>query len=100
MSSKLARTFPIKKMLNHPSTSGTTGSGEAIEKAKKRRVEPSVILGVKVTEDRLVVEDDLKEVVEKSSLAAFHGEEEMSKMAARLMKGICLGVEEERAELK
>ncbi|KAF6139141.1 hypothetical protein GIB67_009984 [Kingdonia uniflora] len=33
-------------------------------------------------------------------LAALHREEEMSKMAAHLMKGICLGVEEERAELK
>ncbi|KAF6147269.1 hypothetical protein GIB67_013090 [Kingdonia uniflora] len=44
--------------------------------------------------------DDLKEVEKKARLAALHGEEEMSKMAARLMKGICLKVEEERVELK
>ncbi|KAF6158391.1 hypothetical protein GIB67_022471 [Kingdonia uniflora] len=55
---------------------------------------------MKVVEDRPGLEDNLKEVEEKSWLATHHGEEEMSKMAARLMKGICLGVEEERAELK
>ncbi|KAF6138582.1 hypothetical protein GIB67_032476, partial [Kingdonia uniflora] len=44
--------------------------------------------------------DGWKEVEEKTRLAALHGMEEMSIMAARLMKGICLGVEEERAELK
>ncbi|KAF6158361.1 hypothetical protein GIB67_022441 [Kingdonia uniflora] len=55
---------------------------------------------VKVVGDRPIVEDDWKEVKEKVRLAALHGEKEMSKMAARLMKGIYLGVEEERAELK
>ncbi|KAF6134362.1 hypothetical protein GIB67_005754 [Kingdonia uniflora] len=56
--------------------------------------------GMKDVEDRPVIDDDLKEVEEKAKLAAPHGEEEMSKMAAHLMKGICLGVEEERADLK
>ncbi|KAF6140224.1 hypothetical protein GIB67_000272 [Kingdonia uniflora] len=36
----------------------------------------------------------------KARLAALHGEEEMGRMGARLMKEICLGVEEERTELK
>ncbi|KAF6141131.1 hypothetical protein GIB67_006576 [Kingdonia uniflora] len=84
-------------MLKLSSTSGTTESGEAV---KKRRVKPSKRSGMKVIEDRPVVEDDLKEVEEKARLEALHGEEEMSKMAARLMKGICLRVWEERAELK
>ncbi|KAF6176789.1 hypothetical protein GIB67_016365 [Kingdonia uniflora] len=99
-SKKLARAFPKKKMLKHPSASGTTGSGEAVERTKRRRVEPSEISGVKFIEDRLVVEDDWKKVEEKAKLAALRGVEDMSIMAARLMKGICLGVEEERAELK
>ncbi|KAF6157954.1 hypothetical protein GIB67_015270 [Kingdonia uniflora] len=47
-----------------------------------------------------MVEDDWKEVEEKARLAALHWEEEMSRMAARLMKGICLMVKEEIAELK
>ncbi|KAF6172214.1 hypothetical protein GIB67_024836 [Kingdonia uniflora] len=72
------------------------GSGEVGE--KRRRVE-SEMLGLNVIEDRPMVDDDWKEVEEKSRLAALHGEEEMNIMAARLMKGICLGVEEERAEL-
>ncbi|KAF6142815.1 hypothetical protein GIB67_002679 [Kingdonia uniflora] len=84
-------------MLRCPSTSEATGSGEAV---KKRRVEPSEILGMKVVEDLPVMDDNLKEVEEKSRLAALHGEEEMRKMAVRLMKGICLRVEEVRAELK
>ncbi|KAF6172173.1 hypothetical protein GIB67_024795 [Kingdonia uniflora] len=36
----------------------------------------------------------------EGQVAALRGEEELSKMAARLMKGICVGVEEERARLK
>ncbi|KAF6134664.1 hypothetical protein GIB67_002065 [Kingdonia uniflora] len=86
-----------KQMLKRPSTSRTTRSGEAV---KKRSVEPSKRLGMEVIEDRPVVEDDLKEVEEKARSAAFHGDEKMSKIAVRLMKVICLGVEEERAELK
>ncbi|KAF6151309.1 hypothetical protein GIB67_040582, partial [Kingdonia uniflora] len=68
-------------------------------RGKKERVEPEMS-GVKVVEDQPVVEDDWKDVEEKARLAALHGEEETSRMAARLMKGICLGVEEERVELK
>ncbi|KAF6148055.1 hypothetical protein GIB67_024230 [Kingdonia uniflora] len=84
-------------MLKRPSAFGTTKSGKAGE--KRRWVKPEMS-GVKVIEDRPVVEDDWKEVEVKARLAALHGEEEMSRMAARLMKGICLGVEEERVELK
>ncbi|KAF6155901.1 hypothetical protein GIB67_039232, partial [Kingdonia uniflora] len=87
----------MKQMLKRPSTSRTTGSGEAME---KRRVEPFDMSGVMVVEDRPVMEDDLIEVEEKARLAVLHGEEGMRKMAARLMKGICLGVEEERVVLK
>ncbi|KAF6158535.1 hypothetical protein GIB67_040049 [Kingdonia uniflora] len=96
-SSKLARTFPKNQMLKRPSTSGTTGSGKAV---KKRRVEPSEMSGMKLVEDRPIAEDDLKGVEKKARLATLHKEEEMSKMAVRLINGICLGVEEERAELK
>ncbi|KAF6142134.1 hypothetical protein GIB67_037052 [Kingdonia uniflora] len=97
MSSKLARTFPKRQMLKRPSASGTTRSGEAGE--KRRRVKPEM-LRLKVLDGRAVVEDDWKEVEENARLAALHGEEEMITMAARLMKGICLGVEEEMADLK
>ncbi|KAF6145145.1 hypothetical protein GIB67_020336 [Kingdonia uniflora] len=67
-------------MLKRPLTSRTTVSGEAV---KKRRIEPSERSGMKVVEDRPIIEDNSKEVE-----------------VARLMKGICLEVEEERAELK
>ncbi|KAF6151332.1 hypothetical protein GIB67_040605 [Kingdonia uniflora] len=40
------------------------------------------------------------EVEKIARLAALHGEEVMNRMAAWLMKGICLEVEDERAELK
>ncbi|KAF6152558.1 hypothetical protein GIB67_013005 [Kingdonia uniflora] len=70
-------------MLKRPSTSGTTGSGKAM---KKRRDATFEMLGMKVVEDRPIVEDDLKEVEESQ--------------AACLIKGICLGAEKERAELK
>ncbi|KAF6134749.1 hypothetical protein GIB67_002150 [Kingdonia uniflora] len=96
-SSKLARTFPKWQMLKRPSALGTTGSSEPVE--KRRGVKPKMS-GMKVVDDRLVVEDDWKEVEENARLAALHKEEEMSRMAARLMKGICLGVEEEKAERK
>ncbi|KAF6134107.1 hypothetical protein GIB67_013504 [Kingdonia uniflora] len=95
--SKLARTFPMKQMLKRLLTSGPTGSSKAL---KKRRVEPSEMSGMKVIKDRPIVEDDLKEVEEKARLAALHGEKEMRKIVTHLMKGICLGDEEERAELK
>ncbi|KAF6169379.1 hypothetical protein GIB67_016549 [Kingdonia uniflora] len=65
------RAFPKKKMLKRGSTSGTTGS-----------------------------EDKLKVVEDSAKLAVHNGEEEMSKMAACLMKGIYLGMEEEKAELE
>ncbi|KAF6167754.1 hypothetical protein GIB67_027532 [Kingdonia uniflora] len=65
-------------MLKALPTSGTIGSGE-------RR--PAAV-------------DDLKEVKERARLAALHGEENTSKMVARLVKGTWLSIEEEKYELK
>ncbi|KAF6150823.1 hypothetical protein GIB67_020906 [Kingdonia uniflora] len=81
-SSKLAQAFPKMRMLKCGSTSGTTGGGE-VEGGAKRRSE----------------EDELKVVEDKAKPTVCNGEEEMSKMATRLMKGIRFGVEEEKAEL-
>ncbi|KAF6138575.1 hypothetical protein GIB67_032469 [Kingdonia uniflora] len=44
--------------------------------------------------------EDLKEVEERARLAALHGEEDMSKMVVHLVKGIWLGIEDEKSELK
>ncbi|KAF6150829.1 hypothetical protein GIB67_020912 [Kingdonia uniflora] len=79
--------------------SGTTGSGE-VTKDKRRKVEPSRESREKVVEGQSAVVDDLKEVVERARLAVLHGEEDTSKMVARLVKGIWLGIEEEKSELK
>ncbi|KAF6155048.1 hypothetical protein GIB67_035795 [Kingdonia uniflora] len=78
--------------------SGTTGSGEVAK--EKRRVEPSGESREKVTEGRPAAVDDLKEVKERARLAALHGEEGTSKMVARLVKGIWLGIKEKKSELK
>ncbi|KAF6142780.1 hypothetical protein GIB67_023262 [Kingdonia uniflora] len=75
-SSKLIQAFLKKRMLKRGSTSGTTGK------------------------DRLGEEDELKVVEDRENLAIRNGEEEMSKMATRLMKGVCLRMEEEKAKLK
>ncbi|KAF6145710.1 hypothetical protein GIB67_010671 [Kingdonia uniflora] len=86
-------------MLKAPPASGTTGSGE-VAKDKRRRVEPSGESGEKIAEGRFSLVDDLKEVEEMARLAVLQGEEDMSKMVARLVKGIWLGIEEEKSELK
>ncbi|KAF6154806.1 hypothetical protein GIB67_032418 [Kingdonia uniflora] len=100
-SSKLAPAFPKKKMLKRGSASGTTESSEVEGGAKKRRVDPSSkLIRVKIRENRPGMEDELKTVEDKMKFAARKGVEEMSKVAARLMKGICLGMEEEKVELK
>ncbi|KAF6174804.1 hypothetical protein GIB67_042873 [Kingdonia uniflora] len=44
--------------------------------------------------------DDHREIEERARLAALYGEEDTSKMVACLMKGIWLGIEEEKSELK
>ncbi|KAF6166186.1 hypothetical protein GIB67_023896 [Kingdonia uniflora] len=44
--------------------------------------------------------DNLKEVEERARLAVLQGEEDTSKMVTRLVKGIWLGIEEEKNELK
>ncbi|KAF6159921.1 hypothetical protein GIB67_033005 [Kingdonia uniflora] len=80
-------------MLKRNSTSGTTGSDGVEGEVKKRRVDPpSQLTGAKVTENRSGEEDELKAVEDRAGLAACNGEEEMNKM------GICLGMEEEKAE--
>ncbi|KAF6155065.1 hypothetical protein GIB67_035812 [Kingdonia uniflora] len=98
--SKIVWAFPKKKMLKRGSTFGTTGSGEVEGGAKKRRVEPFELTAAKVIEDRPVIGEELKEIEERARLATLNGEEEMSKMAAHLIKGICLWAEEEKVELK
>ncbi|KAF6148258.1 hypothetical protein GIB67_012033 [Kingdonia uniflora] len=86
-------------MLRRGLTSIPTRSGEVEEGVKKRRVEPSELIGAKVADNRPGEEDELKIVEEKVRLPTHNGEEEMRKMAAHLMKGIYLRVEEEKAEL-
>ncbi|KAF6156977.1 hypothetical protein GIB67_039738 [Kingdonia uniflora] len=71
-------------------------SGE-VTKEKRRRVEFS---GEKVAEVRPGAVDDVREVEKRARLAALHGEEDTSKMVTRLMKGIWLGIEEEKSKLK
>ncbi|KAF6163147.1 hypothetical protein GIB67_025011 [Kingdonia uniflora] len=44
--------------------------------------------------------DDLKEVEERARLAILQGEEDTSKMVARLVKGIWLGIEEDKNDLR
>ncbi|KAF6137229.1 hypothetical protein GIB67_030993 [Kingdonia uniflora] len=86
-------------MLKALPASGTTGSGEVV-KDKRRRVEPSGESGEKVAEGRSAAVDDLKEVEERARLAVLLGEEDTSKMVTRLVKGIWLGIDEEKSELK
>ncbi|KAF6135055.1 hypothetical protein GIB67_014104 [Kingdonia uniflora] len=97
--SKIALKYPKKWMLKALPASGTTGSGE-FAKGKRRRVEPSWVSREKVPEGRSAAVDDLKEVEERARLAVFYGEEDTSKMVARLVKRIWLGIKEEKGELK
>ncbi|KAF6156503.1 hypothetical protein GIB67_011304 [Kingdonia uniflora] len=100
-SSKLARAFLKKRMLKRGSTSGTTGSGEVEGGVKKRKVDPPYQLtGAEAIEGRLGEEDELKTVEDWAKFTVRNGEEQMSKMAARLINGICLGVVEVKAELE
>ncbi|KAF6151227.1 hypothetical protein GIB67_035669 [Kingdonia uniflora] len=87
------------KILKALPSSGTTESGE-VTKDKRRRVEPSGESREKVVEGRSATVDDLKEVEKRARLAVLHGEEDTSKMVARLVKGIWLGIEEEKSDLK
>ncbi|KAF6144510.1 hypothetical protein GIB67_023956 [Kingdonia uniflora] len=77
--SKIGQKYLKKRMLKALLDSGTTGSGKVAK--DKWRVEPSGESGEKVTEGRSAVADDLKEV-------------------AHLIKGIWLGIVEEKCELK
>ncbi|KAF6150597.1 hypothetical protein GIB67_022209 [Kingdonia uniflora] len=97
--SKVAQKYTKKWMLKALPASSTTGSGE-VAKDKRRRVEPSGKSGEKVTKGRSASADDLKEVGERTRLAVLQGEEDTNKMVARLVKGIWLGLEVEKSELK
>ncbi|KAF6143541.1 hypothetical protein GIB67_029710 [Kingdonia uniflora] len=88
----------VIEILKRSSPSGTTGSGEIDRKEKRRRIKPLGRSGEKGAEKRPAAEDDLKEVEERARLAGLHGED-MSRMVARLVKGIWLRVEEEKFEL-
>ncbi|KAF6152910.1 hypothetical protein GIB67_039617 [Kingdonia uniflora] len=96
---KIALKYPKKRMLKALLASDTPGSGE-VTKFKRRRVEPSGESRDKVAEVRSAAVDGLKEVEERARLAVLHGEEDLRKMAARLVKGIWLGIEEEKSKLK
>ncbi|KAF6167519.1 hypothetical protein GIB67_031720 [Kingdonia uniflora] len=96
---KVALKYQKKWMLKALLASGTTGSGE-VAKEKRRKVEPSGESGEMVVEGRSAMVDDLKEVEERAMLAVLQGGEDMSKIVARLVKGIWLGIEEEKTELK
>ncbi|KAF6159319.1 hypothetical protein GIB67_032090 [Kingdonia uniflora] len=96
--SKMALKCQKKRMLKALPTSSTTGSYEVAK--DKRRAEPSGESGEKVAEGRYALMDDLREVEERDRLAVLQGEEDTSKMVARLVKGIWLGIEEEESELK
>ncbi|KAF6136820.1 hypothetical protein GIB67_030105 [Kingdonia uniflora] len=74
---------------------GRHETGE-VAKEKRRRAKSS---GEKVAEVRPAVVNDLREVEERARLAALHGEEDTSKTVACHMKGIWLGIEEEKSEL-
>ncbi|KAF6167547.1 hypothetical protein GIB67_031748 [Kingdonia uniflora] len=66
-------------MLNALPASDSIGSSEVV-KEKRRRVKPSGESGNKVAKGRPTTVDDLKEVEERTRLAALHGEEDTSKM--------------------
>ncbi|KAF6162443.1 hypothetical protein GIB67_017331 [Kingdonia uniflora] len=97
--SKIAQKYLKKWTLKALLASGTTGSGEA-NKGKRRRVKLSEESGEKVAEGRFTVVDDLREVEERARLVVLYGDKDTSRMVARLIKGIWLGIEEEKTELK
>ncbi|KAF6154406.1 hypothetical protein GIB67_028298 [Kingdonia uniflora] len=94
--SKIVQKFLKKWMLKSFLAPGATESGE-VTKEKKRWVESS---GEKVAKARPAAVDDLREVEERARLAALHGEDDTSKMVARLVKVIWLDIEKEKSELK
>ncbi|KAF6158243.1 hypothetical protein GIB67_028667 [Kingdonia uniflora] len=97
--SKITLKYPKKRMLKALPASGTTRNGE-VTKYKRRRVKPSRESGEKVTEGRSATVDDFKEVKERARLAVLQGGEDTSKMVAHLVKGIWLGIEDEKSDLK
>ncbi|KAF6150964.1 hypothetical protein GIB67_026885, partial [Kingdonia uniflora] len=97
--SKITLKYLKKRMLKALPASGTTGSCE-VAKDKRRRVKTLGESGEKVAEGRSTVVDNLKEVEERARLAVLLEEEDTSKIVAHLVKGIWLGVEEEKSELK
>ncbi|KAF6156432.1 hypothetical protein GIB67_009090 [Kingdonia uniflora] len=100
VNSRIEKVLKSQQPLKRVAVAGNSGSGTATEKVKKRRVEPFEVSCGKVVENKPNVEDNWKEVAEKARLAVLREEGEKRKMAARLMKGICLRVEEEIVEQK
>ncbi|KAF6136263.1 hypothetical protein GIB67_042748 [Kingdonia uniflora] len=94
--SKIAQNFLKKRILKSLPVPGATDSGE-VANEKRMRVESS---REKVVGVRPAAVDDLREVEERARLATFHEEEDTSKVVARLVKGIWLGIKEEKFELK
>ncbi|KAF6135792.1 hypothetical protein GIB67_028648 [Kingdonia uniflora] len=68
---------------------------EGLGLSRKKRVDSE-----KVAKEQSATVDDLKEVEERARLAVLHREEDTSKMVAHLIKGIWLGIAEEKSELK
>ncbi|KAF6149842.1 hypothetical protein GIB67_010916 [Kingdonia uniflora] len=97
--SKIAHKFSKRQIKKVLLASGTTVSGE-VAQGKRRRVEPLGGLGGKVAEVQPISGDDLIEVEERARLAILHGKEDTNHMVIRLVKGIWLGIEEQKSELK
>ncbi|KAF6165689.1 hypothetical protein GIB67_012586 [Kingdonia uniflora] len=96
---KIVQKFLKRQIKKTLPASGTTVSGEVIQRIR-RRVEPLGNSGDKVVEGRSALMDDFKEVEERARLAILQGNEDTSQIAARLVKGIWLGIEEQESELK
>ncbi|KAF6172093.1 hypothetical protein GIB67_029511 [Kingdonia uniflora] len=82
--------------LSNPPGVDCTGLPESTTSRKLARTFPKK----KMLKRPSTFETTGSEVEETARLAALHGVEKMSKTVTRLMKGICLGVEKERAEMK
>ncbi|KAF6165736.1 hypothetical protein GIB67_012633 [Kingdonia uniflora] len=108
ISSKLAQRHPKRKVVKGGSTSGTTVSGEVEVNAKKMRVDSSAaVSGAKGMKSRPVKEDELLAVENRLRAKARGGTEELNTSAhlelsrvARMLKDICHGLEEGRAEFE
>ncbi|KAF6138116.1 hypothetical protein GIB67_033530 [Kingdonia uniflora] len=72
------------------SAQGDLTTGKIAQRFPKRQIKTVLPTSV----------DDLKENEERARLTTFQGKEDTSQMVARLVKGIWLGIEEQKSELK